>query len=1194
MKIRRLTIVGFKSFMDKVEISFPKGISAVVGPNGCGKSNIVDAIRWCMGEQSPKQLRARQMEDVIFSGAGSHKPLGMAEVTLVLEGGSEGLPEDLAQMTEISITRRLYRSGESEYLLNGRPCRLKDIQELFMDTGLGNKAYSVIGQGRIGSILEQKPEETRVMLEEAAGITKYRKKVEASQKKIALTQTNLQRLEDIMSEVQRQMRSLKRQASKARRYKRLTEEIRDLELTLYSNLLRELSAEAGDREKVAARLVEQEAVLSARLSELQNKAEALRLELEEHDRELSRLKEEHSSVKEQVQRIQGTLASLQKEEEIQKEVEARLVKERDRAEQRISSLGQEAVELEQAVEKLDNSLAELRSEISLLEKRVKGRKEILDRVRKEYEQARESLGLGVNKETDLKHESKYVERLLDQISDARSRLEQELAKTEDRLKQVIKASERKGYQREVEAERLRNLDEAIESIKAELDELEEKRSHASKELRDKEVLLSKVKSRLGSLQTLAENFEGYKLGVRSIMKAKDLELRQRGRILGLVADIISVDPKYEQAVEAVLSDKLQYIIVQTHEDGKVAVDYLKTKARGRSSFVPIKGLNGNGTRSQHGSNGLKLRDLVSVPEAFKSLVDALLGETVVVEDLDQALSKWKENGRSQCLVTLDGDMVDERGIISGGRAARESGGLLGRRREIQALKEEVVRLGEEVSATTQQLQSIDKEIKLLKQRLDELTEERWSCKQEITDIDNGIFRLSQEMDRLEDLAKRIREDLEKKARDHEDHQRRLREIKESLQGVVELRSQREAYFREKEREYQECEKEYEEAREALAQIKAEGKVLEEERRGLLREKERVKSFVVEARERIERINLELEQNRHRSQERLEEQKKIKEKLEDLYDELQRKEYAVRTAERARQDLLASIKEQETGLEQLRREIDELREKIATARMESSEIEMKISNLHETVQDKFGLDLREVFTSYLKEDFSASSIKEELRVKREARDRLGEVNLTAIKEHEALKERYEFMEAQRKDLLNSIDSLEKAIRKINKTSLEKFRYTFSEVDKKLKEIFPILFNGGTAGLRLTREDAPLDSGVLVEVRPPGKKLSHMGLLSGGEKALVAMALLFSIYMIKPSPFCLLDEVDAPLDEANIDRFNNLLQEIKKFSQIIMVTHNRRTMEIADRLYGVTMEEAGVSKIVSVDMEEAKKLQTGGGK
>jgi len=1194
MKIRRLAIVGFKSFMDKVEISFPEGISAIVGPNGCGKSNIVDAIRWCMGEQSTKQLRARHMEDVIFSGAGNHKPLGMAEVTLVLEGGGEGLPEDLAQMTEISITRRLYRSGESEYLLNGLPCRLRDIQELFMDTGLGNRAYSVIGQGRIGAILEQKPEETRVMLEEAAGITKYRKKVEASQKKISLTQSNLQRLEDIMSEVQRQIRSLKRQASKARRYKRLTEEIRNLELTLYSNLLKELSAKAGERERKARELVEQEALLSAKVSNWQSKLDTLRLELEERDSELSHLKEERSAVKERLRQAQASLDSLQKENEIQREVEARLVKERERTEQRISALHQEALELDEAIEKINNSLDQLKAEISLREKRVKARKEILDRVKEEYEQARESLGLGVNKETDLKHESKYVERLLGRISDSRSRLEQELIKVEERLGQVVKASERKAYQREMEAERLRNLDETIETLRFELEELEEKRNTATQQLRDREVMLSKVRSRLGSLETLAENFEGFKLGVRSIMKAKDLELRQRGRILGLVADIISVDPKYEQAVEAVLSDKLQYIIVQTHEDGKVAVDYLKTKAKGRSSFIPIKELNGNWARAHQVSGGPKLRDLVTVPQAFKELVDALLGNTVVVEDLDQALAKWKENGRNQCLVTLEGDMVDERGIISGGRTARGSVGLLSRRREIDSLREQVLRLEGEVSNSTGQLQTIEKKMAGLKQRLEELTEERWSCKQEITNIDNSIFRLSQEMDRLEDLAKRIKEDLDKKAKDHEDHKRRLQEIKESLSGVIKLREQREAYFQEKAREYGECEREYEEAREALGQVKFERRVLEEEKRGMLREKERVTNFVAESKERIERINLELEQNHKKGQERLLEQERIKAKLENLYDDLERKSYAVRNAEQARGGLLADIKEKEAQLAQLRKEMDELKERIITARMEQSEIETRISNLHETVRDKFNLDLSEVFASYLKDDFSGSNTKEEIRAKREARDRLGEVNLTAIREHDALKERYEFMETQRKDLLDSIDSLHKAIRKINKTSLEKFRHTFSEIDRKLKEVFPILFNGGTAGLRLTREDAPLESGVLVEVRPPGKKLSHMGLLSGGEKALVAIALLFSIYMIKPSPFCLLDEVDAPLDEANIDRFNNLIQEIRKSSQVIMVTHNRRTMEIADRLYGVTMEEAGVSKIVSVDLEEAKKMQAKEGK
>ncbi len=1186
MKIKRLSIIGFKSFMDRVEISFPGGISAIVGPNGCGKSNIVDAIRWCMGEQSAKQLRGRQMEDVIFNGAGNYKPLGMAEVTLVLEGGVEGLPHDLGQMTEISVTRRLYRSGESEYLLNNLPCRLKDIQELFMDTGLGNKAYSVIGQGRIGVILEQKPEETRVMIEEAAGITKYRKKVEASQKKISLTQANLQRLEDIMGEVQRQMRSLKRQASKARRYHRLTEEMKDLELTLYANLFRELSLEAGQREEAARALVEQEVALAASLSERQNRIEARRLEMEEHHRALARLKDDYIAAKERVNKAQAALEALEKEHQIQKEVETRLIQERERVKSRMSTLGKESEELETAIQKLETSMDQLQTEISLLDKRARARKEALQRVQQEYEQAREILGLGINKETDLKHESKYLERLFNQVSDARTRLEQELTKAEEQMGRLLRASEQKARQREAQAQRVRDLDEEIEVLKAELQELEEERHRASESLREQEGQLNTAKSKLGSLETLAENFEGYKLGVRSIMKAKDLELRQRGRILGLVADIISVDPRYEQAVEAVLSDKLQYIIVQTHEDGKLAVNYLKTKARGRSSFVPIQELNGNGNRgghsalstNSHDSPGIRLREIVSVPQSFKPLVDALLGDTVVVDNLDQALSCWKENGRNQCLVTLEGDVVDERGIISGGRLTRDSGGLLQRRREIQALKEQVKKLEQAVNTTHQSLEKIDAEIKGLKERLEALLDERWNSQQELNSIENAIFRISQQMDQLEILSSRIREDLEKKSKDHEAHQKRLLEIKETLKGAVERRQQREAFFQEKEREYKECQKEYEEAKEAATRARAQLRLLQEEKRGLLRERERLANFLLDSEERIRRIDQELANGNQKAQQRAQEQERIKEALEDLYEKMQLREQMVQKAERERQELLSRMREQEEEMEKLRRQLDELKDKIASARMEQSEIELRISGFVETVREKFNLDLKEIFNSYIKEDFSASAIKEELRIKKEARDRLGEVNLTAIKEHEALNERLEFMEKQRKDLLDSIEALQKAIRKINRTSLEKFRHTFQEVDKKLKEIFPILFNGGTAGLRLTKEDAPLDSGVLVEVQPPGKKLSHMGLLSGGEKALVAMALLFSIYMIKPSPFCLLDEVDAPLDEANIERFNNLLQEIKKSSQIIMVTHNRRTMEIADRLYGVTMEEAGISKIV----------------
>jgi len=1186
MRLKKLSILGFKSFMDRVQISFPEGISGIVGPNGCGKSNIVDAIRWCMGEQSPKKLRGRQMEDVIFSGAGGYKPMGMAEVTIVLDNPEADIPIGTLQHPEIAVTRRLYRSGESEYLINNMPCRLKDIQELFMDTGLGNRAYSMIGQGMIGAILEQRPEETRLMLEEAAGITKYRKKVEESQKKIGLTEANLQRVEDILGEVQRQMRSLKRQASKARRYNALCDDIKVLELKLFSNLYHELEAQAGLQEETVQGLIQEEVAQSAEVARLQAQIQTLSMELEDKDKNLAKLREAYLAKKDRLQRKESQLETLSHELKLQEQIQARLKEEKKDCEHRIATLGTEEAELHTGIEKIKEKLQALEGDISAQEKRVRGRRHKLDQVKEEYEQIRESLSTTREKESGLEHESGYLERLLGQITDAQRRLEEELANTRARKEELTKASERKAKLREAEAERLREIEEAIAYESAQNKQREEEKEAVEAQLKKAEAELNAHRSRLTSLKTLAENFEGYQIGVRTIMKAKDLEPRQKGRILGLVADVIEVDPRYEQAVEAVLSDKLQYIIVESHEDGKKAINYLKTKARGRSSFVPIKELNGNGTRPSRQGAFPRLQELVSAPEAFRPLVNALLGDTVLVENLDTAIAAWHSNGKNQCMVTLDGDMVDERGIISGGKVLQSSRGLLARKREIGELEKAVAAGQQKVETLRQKYDVLQEALRKGKGLVEARLEDKWECQQRINQIDNVIFRLSQELDQCERLQERIQKELETKKTEENRHRTKLEELSEQLRQSKTRRAHKELYFQEKERELRECEEELEQAREQLGAIRADYRIVEEEQRGLVRQLQRVRSYVEETKERLEKIDAEIETSKNKQIRYMEDKKEIGALLEDLREDLELEAAKVQRAERDRHQLQARIKEEEGRLEQARIVLSDLKEKINRAKMEGSEIRIKMNGLVEMAREKHDVDLKTIYKDYLEEGFSEAELRKELEHKKELRQRLGEVNLTAIKEHEALKERYEFIKNQREDLIASIESLRKAIRKINRTSLEKFRETFDLVDQKLKVVFPILFNGGTAGLKLTDEARPLDSGVLVEVQPPGKKLSHMGLLSGGEKALVAMALLFSIYMIKPSPFCLLDEVDAPLDEANIDRFNELLKEIKKSSQIILVTHNRKTMEIADRLYGVTMEEAGISKIVSVDIAHLK--------
>jgi chromosome segregation protein len=1183
MKIKKLSLFGFKSFMDRLEITFPIGISGVVGPNGCGKSNIVDAIRWCMGEQSPKLLRGRRMDDVIFSGAGDYKPMGMAEVSLVLENGNGLFPPVFAQDEEISVTRRLYRSGESEYLINKVPCRLKDIQEIFMDTGLGNRAYSIIGQGRIGTILEQKPEETRVMLEEAAGITKYRRKVEASQRKIELTEANLQRVEDILGEVLKQMRSLKRQASKARRYKAIGEEIRNLELILYSNNYHQLKEDSGNKLRSNEGLIQREITKSTELSRISARIEALNLELEEKDTVLSSLRKRQFDFVDKVHRKEAGLESLNGEIKMQEEMKHRLSGEKGEIKIRLEGLEEEKVKLQKEKGEVENNFKNLEGEISLKEERVRTKRDFLKQIKEGYEKARTELNAGENKELGLSHESGYLNKIIDQITDSRTRLEKEVKEVKAKIENIIKASERKSLAREETAERLKGIEASIEQENINCEELEQESKRVENELRKAEADLNLCQSRLASLQALTDNFEGYKMGVRTIMKAKDLEALRQGRILGLVADVIQVEPTYEQAVEAVLSDKLEYIIVESQEDGKQAVDYLKKKAKGRSSFIPLKELRKNGNGRKAESQFSFLPDLISVPETFRPLINALLGDTILVKDLSEAVSAWESNGKDLCFVTLDGDMVDQRGVISGGKLTQSSRGLLARKREIKELKQQAGYLKKAVDDHELKLKSIISKTQEKKEAVKNLMEDKWTCQEDINEFDKTLFRLGQELDQMESLSQRISGDLERKDAEQNRHKNDLIRIEEELQQSKLKRRKEAEYFQRKEKELDESQEEFDQLRDELAKIQADYRILKEEQRSMLREIERLEDYADELMKRRKKIEEEISLGQERCEECKRRKEVLGEELKALYEELRGAEEAVGLAERERQAFHDGIRKEEGMSGQLRGEIDDLKEEINRAKMEHSEIGFRMNSLVEMVRGKTNLNLADIYEQYLDEAFSASGIEEKLYQKRAMRERLGDVNLTAIKEHEALKERYEFMKTQRQDLLSSIESLRTAIRKINRTSLRKFRETFQMVDEKLKQIFPILFRGGTAGLKLIDEEKPLESGVLVEVKPPGKKLSHMGLLSGGEKALVAMALLFAIYMIKPSPFCLLDEVDAPLDEANIDRFNRLLEEIKRSSQIIMVTHNRRTMEITDRLYGITMEKAGVSKVVSVNIQ-----------
>ena len=1183
MRIRQISIHGFKSFLERLEITFSTGISGVVGPNGCGKSNVVDAIRWCMGEQSPKQLRGRKMEDIIFSGAGNSKPLGMAEVSLLFENGTGDFPPAFANDSELSVTRRLYRSGESEYLLNNVSCRLKDIQEVFMDTGLGNKAYSIIGQGQIGNIVEQRPEETRVMLEEAAGITKYRKNVTASQKKILLTEANLQRVNDILSEIEKQIRSLKRQAVKAERYKALSRKIQDLELKFFANIYERLRADAGRKRHSTDTSIDKKNDLTVTLSRLQAGIATMNLELEEKETALSARRKDHSHCRDRVRTKEAGIESLEGEIKTLGELRSRLEIEQREVRDRIVELEKKKDLLKREIVRLQGETEHLEQEALLEEERFKTRKRLFKEIREDFEKAREKLNAGENRAVGLDHETEYLNKALEQISDSRSRLENELAETTGRSESILKTSERKNRIREAVVERLQEIESILDETGMKVNELERIKKRVEAEIASAQADLNMCRSRLASLEGLTENFEGYKVGVRTIMKARDFAPVNQGRVLGILADVIQVEPLYERAVEAVLADKLQYVIMMTSQDAEAAVGYLKKKSRGMGSFVPIEDLLVSGKTPEIDPKLLPLLNFVTTSHEIAPLINDLLNNTVVVDDVATALSAMEKYGGTLFFVTPEGDVVDQRGVITGGRLSHTSKGLLARKREIIELKKDVVAHKRKVEDLNFQLEDLLAELEENQGAVQQLTDKKWSCRDEVNDVDKILFRLGQELDHFENLSLKIQNDLQQKELDQNRQHEKLEKLQSALNENREKQARETAYFQKKEQELKEAEEEFELTRERASKLRADCRLCVESQRGVSREMDMVDNYLDDSLERLETLLKDTDNGQSRQQACAEKKMVLKEALRGLYQQLQEAEENMNRADSDHRAFREAIKTEEHKVEERKAQIDLLTEEINRNKMAQSEIHFKIESLLEKVKENFGVNMSEVFNQFQQDDFDERNAKENIEKQKEVQKNMGEVNLTAIKEYEALKARHDFILGQRQDLENSIESLRAAIKKINRTSLEKFNKTFLEVDRKLKEIFPILFSGGTAGLRLTDEQKPLESGVLVEVQPPGKRLSHMGLLSGGEKALVAMALIFAIYMIKPSPFCLLDEVDAPLDEANIDRFNDLLNQIKRESQIIMVTHSRKTMAITDRLFGITMEHKGVSKLVSVDIQ-----------
>ncbi len=1183
MRLKSLEMVGFKSFAQRTVVQFPRGITAVVGPNGCGKSNIVDALRWVMGEQSARHLRGHTMEDVIFNGSESLAQTGMAEVSLVLDNEEGRGPAEYNGFTEIMITRRLFRSGESEYAINKVPSRLKDIIELFLGTGVGSKAYSIVEQGRVDEMVNAKPEERRALIEEAAGTSKYKGRKLIAERKLERTQQNLLRVSDIVREIERQIRSIDLQAKKAERYRAVKQELRQKELAWANQQRSELGREIAGHESALKTAEDNLIQLSASLDAKESEAESVRLSLLDMERAISLAQE---TVYQRKVQIQGD-------------------------EQRIEFLKKDRAELEEDERRATTELAEIRRKLHALTANI----EELRKAQEHFVQL--SLfeeALLRDKETEMESLKLRIRNLQSAVDEEKSRLI-DLANQAAHLRNDLAAKEKE--QKEVESEWARNRSEdstaasALElwstkrrqkqAVQKAAEERAGKVAHqhrqvaesiqawsAARDEQEKSIELLKGKLRensfhLASLESLQKNYEGYQEGVRSIMLKRQRESAFDG-VYGLVAEVIEAPEDYEKALTAVLGDRLQYIIVRSHEEGLEAIDYLKRESSGRGSFITRELSRREKKALPIGEPEVlaPMMEVISVKDEFKQIAEYLLANVVMVRDLKSGLTLWNRNGFTCTLVTPEGEVIDPMGVVTGGSLDGLEGSLLAQRRQMKEL--EVV-----ISEFQAELGNEEKQAGELKARIIEAEASRSKLIEEGHRLDLDKVRLEHELAEAEQEVRRLEADLQTLAEEESHLSATLKLLQESLSGCrTEIdrcgneKPERERALGEKQRSLGEIEAALQRLDSEATESRIRGATLSEKKEHANLNLENRLTLQQELSQRIQTAAADLAE--------------LYRKRDDLAEDLRLAQISFQEGTSALTGLETDLAAERQKYREISRRVAEIEESVKELRpmgqscqeeknrlqITLSERRLNLQHLLDGMREKYDVDLLEAGAPEREEHVSRDKLKAEIDELKSRLDRMGEVNLAAIGEFEELTSRFQFLSRQKEDLEKSLADLQQTIAKLNRVCRLRFKESFEEINHKFEEIFPRLFRGGKARLVLTDENDYLETGVEIIVQPPGKKLQSITLLSGGEKALTAVSLLFAIFLTKPSPFCFLDEVDAPLDDANLDRFNEMVKEMSSFSQFTVITHNKRTMQAAEMLYGITMEEPGVSKVVSVRM------------
>ena len=1182
MYLKRMEMQGFKSFADKTVIELKQGITTVIGPNGSGKSNISDAIRWVLGEQSSKALRCSKSLDIIFAGTQNRKSLGFAEVSLVFDNADGGLP---IEYTEVTVTRRIYRSGETGYFINKVPCRLKDLQELFMDTGLGKDGYSIVGQGNIDEILSNKSEDRRHIFEEASGIVKYRVRKQETEKKLEHTKLNLLRINDILSEIEGNLEPLQAQSEKAKKYLNIRDNLKNIEVGLF---LYNIDQNKKDIEKITEdenitkeqcdteetrleRIKTVKEQLKEEIDDITNKIEQMsnlgfesqkEIEMLNSDISVSKTKISNNEENEKrfLEEIEEKTTRLKELEEEQKQKDEKRENLRKNKERFTKELEEKQAELDKITEKLSKEALEIE----------KHKKQVEENTDKKYEKQSNIKQQEINIENDEKRQKQIKNEIQNIIS--------ELDNTRMKKEEVSKDF----Y--EIEAIRNKNIKE-LENIAKQKEEVNQKIKTYQIKINTMSNELRMKESRQKFLIETEKEKEGYTKSVKTLLKDCENNPELKKGIEGVLANLIDVPEELQTAIEMSLGMALQNIVTETEQDAKKLVEYLRKNNIGRASFLPITSIKGkkidNIKGNKSGIIGIAA-DLVKYNKKCEQIIYNLLGRTVIVDNMDTAIRVAKENGQNFKIVTQEGDIINTSGAITGGAVMKKTVNILGRENEIK-------KIGQEIKKTQENIEKIEKEkeeyeesiegILEIAERLEKELQENeityatgkqkvLSFEEEIQKIENRLQKLKEEQSELEEqkeFATNKKAEIQKEIEEINTENEKLSKI---ITEYAELNKDNQKYI--------------DDLNFDITNLKISVSSFDESESSIEEIKERIQQEVEANKQSIKNKQEQIEQSKQETQNLKEAIKKIQEQIEKIKEEVKSSGSKIEELKKSRAEKNEKLTTQEEQITEKFKIIEDLKGQIVKIDVRKTKIQEEITETINKLWEEYELTPNSI-EEYEKPK-NVSETKKQVNNLRTQMREMGSVNVESINEYKKQKERYDFMSEQRLDLENTMSKLRKIITDMTAIMKEQFEEKFKEINKNFGEVFAELFGGGKAEVKLEDEQNILECGIDITAQPPGKKLQNMLLLSGGEKALTAIALLFAILRINPAPFCVLDEIEAALDDVNVYRYAEYLKKFAQNTQFLVITHRKGTMEAADSVYGVTMEESGISKLLSMKLRE----------